>query len=62
MKKQMNTNDDELIFGLRNLATFLQISVPTACRLARERKFPSYMAGKRKLFFRKSEVFVGIQK
>jgi len=48
------------IYGIRGLATYLSVSVPTAQRLKNAKKFPFYEAGN-KLIFYSDEVDNGLK-
>jgi hypothetical protein len=61
LKKTPASNQEgDYLFGIKNLASFLQVCEATARRLHKESKFPKYSRG-RKLMFRKSEVIEGLR-
>lgn len=49
-----------LIYGIKGLAEFLNVSVPTAQKLKNDKIFPSYQRG-RTIVFKSSEVLRGMQ-
>jgi hypothetical protein len=55
------TIENEKIYGLNGLAEFLGISLPSAARLQRMRKFPTYKPGLKRYVFIASEVLEGIK-
>jgi len=57
---KMKTTTKERINGLRELAQSLEISIPSAAKLIRERKFRSYRAGHKHFFF-KDDVLNGLE-
>lgn len=54
------TPERKKIFGIRGLAAYLSVSVPTAQRLKNSKKFAFYESGN-KVFFYSNEVDAGLK-